>query len=230
MSTSNDAGYSGRLRSSTRPNQEAQETGRERSRSRPDSRSGSRTREREDLRTRAPATIPRATPGGTARAHQPTGSTRRFARRKQNNLRQAWGPLGASSHQPGERLPLASPCSTEHHRRRPDTPPRQSTTARTPGIGASMPTRTRYRRWSEPSTRTKPLKQQYSGVRHVNIAMCRKSSWRRTLRGRHLRYWRGCNESSPFRLRPLRRELLEEHHYAEVVAVNASLKTDDPPV
>ena len=42
MSTSDDAGYSGRLRSSTRPNQEAQTAGGERLRSRPDSCLGSR--------------------------------------------------------------------------------------------------------------------------------------------------------------------------------------------
>ena len=55
------------------------------------------TRDGEDLRTRAPATIPRTARGGTARAHEPTGSTGRFARRKRNNLHHARGRLGARS-------------------------------------------------------------------------------------------------------------------------------------
>ena len=111
MSTSEEAGYSGRLRSSTHPNLDAHETGRARSRSR-DSRRGG-----------APEVCSGdETENGTPYFH-PDPPTKRVdsAVRAKEKMDQPPPDSGASRRQPspapGERHQLPPPRSTGHHRR-----------------------------------------------------------------------------------------------------------------
>ena len=137
MSTSDNVRYSGKLRSSTRPNREAHERGRGRSRSRSSPRSRSRDSRRGEPQDEAPMTTLRDHVV-TTRTHQPIGSTRRFARRRRTNLHRAQGRLHASSRQP-----LGSATSWPPHARQSATPGAPGTGAqlrRFPGIDAILPT------------------------------------------------------------------------------------------
>ena len=117
------AGYSGRLRSHTRPNQEAQETGRERSRSRRGSRSGSRY-------SRRGGPLDEGSGDGTkdnTREHRQGTPTDRVDSPVRKEDAEQPPPGGGESRRQllpalGERLQLTSQRSTEHHRRHLDSP------------------------------------------------------------------------------------------------------------
>ena len=122
MSTSDDAGYSSKLRSSTRLSQEAQETGRERSRSRPDSRWGSR----DSRRGRPPDEGSGDDAKNNTTGHRQSTPTDRVdspVRKEEAEQPPPWSgsPRRQLSLAPGERSQLASPRSTEHHRRHLDS-------------------------------------------------------------------------------------------------------------
>ena len=114
MSTSDDAGYSGRLRSSTRPIQEAQGEGRERSRSRESRRGGLRD-ENPDDDSDTNTSHPQGTP--TDRIDSPV---------QEEEAEKPLPGAGASRRQISpasrERHQLTSSHSTEHHRRHLDSP------------------------------------------------------------------------------------------------------------
>ena len=119
MSTSDNAGYLGRLRSSTRPNQDTHETGRARSRLRSRSRSRSR-----DLRRREPAEEGSGDETSDGPQDKPPDSPSKrdeLSARAEKEADQPPADSGAFRRQlspvPGKRHQLASPCSTKRHRR-----------------------------------------------------------------------------------------------------------------
>ena len=114
MSTSDGAGYSGRLRSSTRPIQKAQGKGRERSRSR-ESRRGGQRDENLDDDSDIITSHPQGTPTGRLdwpvheeEAEKPLPGAGAYRRQI--------SPASKEHHQ------LTSSQSTEHHRRHLDSP------------------------------------------------------------------------------------------------------------
>ena len=210
MSTSDDAGYSGRLRSSTRANQEVQETGRERSRSRPDSRSASR-----DSRRGGP---PDEGSGDdtkdNTRGHRQSTPTDRVdspVRKEEaeqpppgseTSRRQLSPARGSTSSWP-PRAQQSTTAATWTLRARQSTNPRAS------GTGAPMPSPTWpwLLRWREPSERSTTQKLLYLGVRYADVATMMTSSSGRSLRERRPWRWRGRAEPPSYQLRRLRREL-----------------------
>ena len=180
-STSGEAGYSDRLRSSTRPNLDYRETGTARSRS-SDSRRWGTFGGGFCGRARGRATRP---PPGLITSHWND-----LPVRAEKEADQPPPESGASRRQlspaPGKRHQLASPRPTGHHRRHLGST--RSTECHPqsylPGLGRPCRPLGRGICAHGPSGRSRTPTRRYSGLKHANVVSMTMLSRRRTLRGR----------------------------------------------
>ena len=154
------------LRSSTRPNLDAHETGRARSRPAP--------RDGGNHSKRAPVTRQKTDHHTTTRTHQPRGSTDQFAQRtRRTNLFRTRGRLDASSHQPRGRANSCPPLARQGTTAAPwALRARHSATPRAPGIGAPVPPPwTLHMRQGRPNGRSATPTRRFLGVKHANVGL-----------------------------------------------------------
>ena len=175
MSTSEEAGYSGRLRSSTRPNLDHRETGTARSRSR-------------DSRRREPSD---EEPEDGPPDHHTDPPTHRDNSHIRAEKEADQHPLDSGAPRTSSLQPRGSATNWPPRARQGTTDAtwalraRQSTTLRAPGTGAAMPApQIWHMRRRGPSGRSTTPRRRFSGVKHTDIGLTKISSRRRPLRGR----------------------------------------------